>query len=240
MVLPLAVYYGLQARKNGRRVWPWWASCLLLGAAMFFSLSRSAMLGLAAAGIPLFLTWSARRRLAAIGTALVFLVVMRLAVPGLLGTILGLFTFFNEDTSVSYRTHDYPVVISQFLDHPLLGRGLGTWYAPKHQVFDNQYLLSLVEIGIVGLVGFCSVFGVAVYAAIRTRRAAADQDGRDLATALLAAVMVPLVGSFTFDLTLFGVVTGLTFVLFGSVGALLRAATGESPRGDRAPLAVGR
>ena len=67
----------------------------------------------------------------------------------------------GTDDSVQGRTHDYGNAFEEIAKHLWLGRGLGTWYAPKHQVFDNQYLLSLVEVGVLGMVAFMGIFSLA-------------------------------------------------------------------------------
>ena len=93
--------------------------------------------------------------------------------------------------------------------HPLLGRGTGTWYAPKHEVFDNQYLLTLVDSGVIGLLTFLGIFAAAVYAAVRVMylcslvsasKETAAMD-RDLALSLAASLAVVFPTFATFDFT---------------------------------------
>jgi O-antigen ligase len=163
-------------------------------------------------------------------------VVIRITVPGLLGAIIGLFSNIGNDESIQYRTHDYAVAGQEIGRHFWLGRGLGTWYAPKHQIFDNQYILSMVETGLFGTVTFAAIFAVACYAALRARHLSTDAGERDLGLTIAAVMLVPLVGSFTFDLLSFHTVTGLAFVLAGAAGALLRAARAEVGRAEPGQL----
>lgn len=223
MLLPIAVHYGVRARELGEPSLRWWACVLLIGCGLMFSVSRSAMLSLAVVGAVLFAGWPNRRRFQALLAAAGFLVAVRIAVPGLLGTFVGLFTNLGNDESIQYRTHDYAVAAQQISRHFWLGRGLGTWYAPKHQIFDNQYILSMVETGLIGTVAFAALFLVAGYAALRSRFLSADPVTRDLGLTIAACLVVPLVGSFTFDLLSFHTVTGISFLLVGAAGALLRA-----------------
>ncbi|NRQ32517.1 O-antigen ligase family protein [Nonomuraea sp. NN258] len=218
MVLPLALHYAFR-----ERLLRWWACCALIAAGLLFSVSRSAVLSLVAVGVVLFIGWPRERRL--IGAAVVagFLVVVKIVMPGVLGTIFDLFANLNTDSSISYRTHDYTVAGREIAKSPWLGRGLGTWYAPKHLIFDNQYISSLVETGVIGLLVFLGLFGAALWSVLRSRYLSADPVVRDLCLALVACLVVPLLGSATFDLRSFATVTGLSFLLMGVSGAMLRA-----------------
>ena len=89
--------------------------------------------------------------------------------------------------------HDYDTARQLIAQHFWLGRGTGTWYAPKHEIFDNQYLLTLVESGVFGLVTFVGIFvagstprsGCASSHAVRRRAQGHD---RDLALSLAASL----------------------------------------------------
>ncbi|ACZ83671.1 O-antigen ligase family protein [Streptosporangium roseum] len=225
MLLPIAVHYGFQAGERAEPALRWWVCSGLIGMGLMFSVSRSAVLGLAGVGVVLFLGWPARRRLHAMGVVLVFLILMRIMVPGLLGTFYGLFANFGNDDSIRYRTHDYEVAAHEIAKHLWLGRGAGTWYAPKHQVFDNQYILSTVETGLIGIGAIVGMFACAIYAGLRARYLSSDPGTRDLGLTLAACMVVPLIGAATFDLLSFATVTGLSFLLIGAAGSLLRSAT---------------
>jgi hypothetical protein len=229
MVLPIAAHYGFHAPPKARL--RWWTCAALLATGLMFSISRSAVLGFLAVGVVLLIGWPAKRRLQAIGVACGFLVVIKFVSPGLLGTFYGLFANSGNDDSVRYRTHDYAVAAEEIARHMWLGRGVGTWYAPKHQVFDNQYILTAVESGLVGIAVFAGLFLTAIYSAVRARYLSVDDAPRDLGLTLAACLVVPLAGSATFDLLSFATVTGLTFLLIGTTGALLR--TAEESRADR-------
>lgn len=227
MVLPVAVHYAARARAIGARSLRWWLCAAALGSGLLFSISRSAILGVAGVALVLFLGWSGRRRVRAVMAGFGFLVVIWLSVPGLLGTFVGLFAGLRTDSSIQFRTHDYDAVQTQLSDSFWLGRGLGTWYAPKHQIFDNQYLLTLVETGFIGLVVFAGVFVTAIVAALRARAHAVDHDMRDLGLTIAACLAVPFIGSATFDLLSFHAVTGLSFLMVGAAGAAWRISRAE-------------
>ncbi|MFI6921726.1 O-antigen ligase family protein [Nonomuraea spiralis] len=222
MLLPLAAHLGFQARSRGEAAARWWICAAVIAAGLMFSVSRTAVLGLAGAGLILLVGWSNRRRLVTLGAFLVFLGVMKVLTPGLIGTFYNLFAGAGEDSSVIYRTHDYPFAMREFAKSPIFGRGLGTWYPFKHQVFDNQYLLSLVETGLVGVLGFVGVIVCGIVVALRVRRMSTDPNVRNLGLTIAACLVIPLLGAATFDLLSFPGITSVLFLLVGAAGALMR------------------
>jgi O-Antigen ligase len=227
MILPFAAHYAFQAKERGEPALRWWVCTALIGTAMMFSASRSAMVSLAGITIVLFIGWPGKRRARALLAGVVFLAVMKVAVPGLIGNIVNLFANAGNDDSVKYRTHDYPVAAAEIMRHLWFGRGYGTWYAPKHQVFDNQYILTMVEGGVIGMAAFAVIFGGGLYAAIRFRYLSTDPSRRDLGLTIAAALIPPLLGSATFDLVSFKTAEGLSFLLIGAAGAMLRITKDE-------------
>ncbi len=249
MMLPLAIHLAFRATTSGDRARLWWTCVGLIGAGLMFSVSRSAIVGLTAAGIALFIGWSAQRRnwmaIAGIG----FLVVIKFLSPGLLSTFLSLFQNAKNDDSVQWRTHDYATARELISQHLWLGRGIGTWYAPKHEVFDNQYLLTLVDSGILGLAAFLGVFAAGIYAAVRVRllcgalpehddEASVPGTDRDLALALTASLVVIFPTFATFDFAAFPTVSAMAMLLVGLSGALLRIVTAEVTGAPVDPYAV--
>ncbi|MEO3869601.1 O-antigen ligase family protein [Nonomuraea sp. B12E4] len=226
MILPLALHYAFREARLR-----WWVCTGLIAAGLLFSVSRSAVLSLAAAGVVLFAGWPKERRIFGALAVAGSLIAIRIVMPGVLGTIVDLFANLNTDSSISYRTHDYTVAGTEIAKSPWLGRGLGTWYAPKHLIFDNQYISSLVETGVIGLLVFVGLFVAALWSVLRARHLSRDPVTRDLALALTACLVVPPLGSATFDLRSFATVTGLSFLLIGAAGALLRSvrATAAAP-----------
>ncbi|MGH3851992.1 MAG: O-antigen ligase family protein [Pseudonocardiaceae bacterium] len=222
MVLPLALHYGLCSRGWAAR--GWWLCCAIIGAGLMFSVSRSAAVTLAAMGAVLLIGWSWWRRAVALLVAGAFLGVLKLAAPGLLGTFYDLFANASSDPSISYRTRRYPLIFHEVSKHVWLGRGMGTWYWPKHFPLDNQYLMTLLDSGVIGLVTFAGLFLAGIYAGLRARSLTVDPDQRHLCLALVAAPIGPMIGAATFDLLNFKIVTGLMFLLLGATGALLRGA----------------
>lgn len=224
MILPIALHFAFQALERRQPHLRWWLCAGLIAAGMVFSVSRSAFVGVAGAAAVLLVGWPRRRRLLALGAMVVFLGAVKVVVPGVLGAILDLFTGLSTDSSLRWRTMDYAAAATEISRHPWLGRGLGTWYAPKYLVFDNQYILTTVETGIIGVLAFAGLFLAGIWSALRARRLLTDPADRDLGLTLAACLVVPLIGAATFDLRSYAVITGLSFLLVGSAGALAREA----------------
>jgi O-antigen ligase len=235
VTFPLALYVAFNAT---RRRLAWSAAALAIAVAIPMSVSRSAILGLTVAGIVLLSTWSAPRRIGALLVVPVFLVTMRAAVPGLLGTIKSLFLHLGSDPSIQGRTDDYRVVGRLIRESPWVGRGFGTFLPEDFFILDNQYLGSLVETGAIGLTMLIGLFVVVFFTARGVRRASSDPAVRELAQTLAASVLAAGVGYATFDGLGFPTITGLLFLLAGCTGALWRLVRLEGA--GRAPGAVAR
>lgn len=220
--LPLALHLARQRRPDERRLTAW-VPVALIAVGVMFSISRSAVIVVSVGALVVLPTWPSRQRRRALALAPVFLVVMRVLVPGLVGTILNLFLLFGQDTSTTARTEDYAAVTGLIEKSPLFGIGFGTYLPVVYQrVLDNQFLLALVETGLVGLllqvvllaVGFCTARGA--------RRASSDPTDRDLAQSLAAGLLGLSIAFVTFDALSFPMFAALLFLLLGLTGCLWR------------------
>lgn len=226
MLLPLALHVARNETGRMRRVW--WGCVVLIGATLPMTVSRTSVV---AVGVVLFVialrsSWPERRR--GLKWILVFLVLFRLAVPGLLGTLRSLFSNAGQDDSVGGRVIDYAFVGGFIDQRPLFGRGFATFLPSRYAFLDNQMLLSLVETGFLGLVAVLAVFLTGVSLGFGTRRRSLDPELRGLGDALAAALLAALVTSLTYDSLSFGTGRGLTFLFLGMAGACWRLA--QEPR----------
>jgi O-antigen ligase len=230
LVLPLALHYAVHARAP-RRLYQW-AQLALVGLGALVSVSRGATLGIAVALVTVFVAWPrALKRRALLLSPLIALALPSIA-PGVLGTLRGLFTNVSNDPSVTGRTDDYALIMPFVRDHPVLGRGFGAFIPQLYPlpggrsggslILDNEYLSTLVQKGIVGVVVLLALFLGAFMVARAARRAGADPVTRDLAQALAAAILVPAVTFAGFDGLSFPMIAGLTFLTVGVIGALWR------------------
>lgn len=222
MTVPIALHYAMRAVDFGGPAKRWWFCLAILAMASMQSLSRSAVLGLAIAAMFLIPAMSPKRRVRALWGILLFIGAMRVAVPGLVGTLYSLFASIDVDPSAESRRRAIERAGSEIAEHLLLGRGMGTYLPEKYGWLDNQYLGTLVQNGAIGMALLILLYVAGWYCAFRARLASGDPRVRDLGVTLAACIAVPGISSATFDLLGFAVATGFTFLLLGAAGALWR------------------
>jgi len=227
-IFPLALHRTIQEWRVKRT----WIPTLLIGLAIPLSVSRSAILVTGVVLLVLLSGWPAAWRRRALVIAPVVIVAMRAAVPGLVGTIVSLFTNFFNDPSITGRTDDYTVVLSLYADHPWFGRGLFTFVPRYYRILDNQFLMSLVELGLIGLIAVISFFVVGFFSARGARRRTSDPGRRNLALSLSASIAGVVLSYATFDAWGFPMAAGLTFLLVGMAGAAWQIADREMRTGS--------
>ncbi len=225
-LFPLALHYSLHARGDGRRLRSW-IPTVLICAAIPMSVSRSAILVAAVAGLVLFLGWPRGWRVRALLVLPFAAVGMRLLAPGLLGTIGSLFANLNADPSISGRTDDYAVVLQLYAENPIFGRGLFTFVPRYYRILDNQLLMILIELGIVGLTAITIAVGAAFFGALGARWRTQDPLLRHLSLAIAASIIGLVVSYATFDAWGFPMTAGLSFLLFGMAGSAANLARRE-------------
>lgn len=221
MVLPIALHYALHARSRAERQRRW-PIVVIIALGIPFSISRSATLGLLVSGLCLTAIWSPRMRHRALVVAAVSMVLLRSAVPGLLGTIRSLFTNLESDPSVQGRTEDYDVVFTYISSRPWFGRGPGTFLPERYILLDNQALVSLVTTGYVGFAALLGLLATAYFSARSVARRGVDDCTRHLGQALATCILVAVVSSLTFDSLAFATFGGTLFLVVGAAGALWR------------------
>jgi O-antigen ligase len=222
MCLPLAIY---QARNEERMRGLRWLQVAIIGVSAVMTTSRTGILALIAIGIVLLPTWTARERLRAYGALLVSVLGLFLVVHGLLGTIKNLFLgVVSSDSSTASRTDAWSSAAPFIEQHPWFGRGFGTFDPSIYFFTDDQYLSSLIETGIVGALILIVLLTTGWFTARSARRASANENIRDLAQCMAASVAVAAVSFGTFDVLSFPMMTGMTFMLLGCIGAMWRLA----------------
>ncbi len=152
---------------------------------------------------------------------------MKLLVPGLLGTMRSIFLSSGDDASVEGRTNDYGAIGGLLDGHLFTGRGLGTFLPERYFILDNQYLGTLVETGVIGMVALIVLFLVGIGTADSARRRARNPVDAGLGLALAAAIAGIGVSYTMFDALSFSMAAGMTFLLLGLAGASLRISLDE-------------
>jgi O-antigen ligase len=217
LMLPIALHVGFFHLR--RPLWLRWLPALTIGAIIPLTSSRSAYLGSLLALLICMAGWSGamRRRILTVGVSGAIL--MMVVTPNFLNSVIGLFTGAGDDPSIASRTGSFALAFEFLERHPWFGRGLGS-FLPKYRIFDNQYLLLLVTVGIVGTLTFLALGVTAMVSLLRLRARMQDAASRDLALALVAAVCAGFTCLFMFDAFAFPMTMGALFIVLGIAGAL--------------------
>lgn len=215
VAFPLAVVLATENR-SAHRVLPW-LPFAAIAVASLTSLSRSTLIGLAIGLIVMLPTLTRRARVLMLGLGGTMAVALAVAVPGMLGTIRGLFTGLATDPSTASRTSSYDAAIEFVSRFPLVGKGFGTFIARYH-IFDNQYLLLAIELGILGFIAFLLLIAAGVVSAAKARKAAVEREDRQFAQALIAALLAASLMMSFFDGLSFAMSGGMLFFLLGLAG----------------------
>jgi len=233
-LLPLALHFAFHDKHRG--VLARWVPVALMGFGMPLAISRSGFLGLGVAALCFLPAVPTTRRLQAVAVGVGAAGLMTVAVPGLLGTVKGFFLAVDVDTSVSARTKDYLYLNTYFSERPITGRGFGTFLPKLYDVFDNQYLLTAIEAGALGVAALFLFFfsGLATARVIRKRSTVPAT--RSLAQALFAGIAAHVVTFATYDALVFPTTGMSLFLIIGAVGALWRLSRQEERHPPLPPL----
>lgn len=214
--LPLAIAFAVYTVDRGL-VQRWWASTAIAVASLI-SVSRSAIVGTVVSVAVLMpaLPRKARRVLIMAGAAMV--VGLYVAVPGLIGTLRGMFLGVGRDQSTTSRTGAYSVAFDIADNYGPLGRGFGT-FLPKYYFLDNQLLMLLIEVGVVGLFAFFCLVIAGIVQAQRARRRTTSGELAIMSQALTAALAAIVVLYAFFDAMSFVMAAGTLFLVLGLCGA---------------------
>lgn len=225
-VLPLALHRTVHEWGNRWALLP----TVLIAVSAGLSVSRSAVLSIVVALAVMFAGWPGAWRKRSLLLLPFAVVAMRVAFPGLLGTLYALFANLDADPSISGRTKDYDAVSMLWSDHPLMGRGFFTLVPQFYRILDNMYLLLLVEVGIIGLAAALVLFVTAFLSARAARSRALDPRSRHLALSLSASLAGLLLALGTFDALVFSMTAGMLFLLMGMAAATWRITCVERKR----------
>ncbi|WP_073910597.1 O-antigen ligase family protein [Streptomyces sp. CB00455] len=239
ILLPFAVQQALDPVRRHLGRARRWGPVVLMGGALPLTVSRTSIIGALIVVLVMVPRWKPQRRWTAIGLLLGSVACFKVVVPGLIGTITTLFASFlsNSDSSTRARTVKYSAILPYLDERPLFGRGFGTFLPELYFFTDNQYMLTLAETGLMGLVALLVLFCTGIHQGGAIRRLARDESDRELGQAFFASALVALVISATFDALSFPMFAGMFFLTLaaggGYLGFLRRAApeplTVESP-----------
>lgn len=238
-VMVIALPFAIQQAYHGdpeRRAWRRWLPVGLIALSAVMTVSRTSILGLVIVACALMPTWGLPRVGRAFGVLIPALGAVKVVLPGLGGTVIGLFTamFSGGDNSTQSRTATSGSVSKYIAEHPWTGRGAGTFLPLLFRYTDNQYLLALLEIGVVGVLAIVTIYVITAHCGGAGRRRFTDPARRETGQGFVAVGLVMLVVTVTFDTLSFPIVAGSTFLMLGLSGAYLGTA-----RSEQAEIGVG-
>lgn len=219
MLLPITLHVGFHHTHRSFVVR--WLPAIAVALIIPFTSSRSAYLGALVALIVCLAGWSWQRRGLVLGVGLVGALTMAVIAPNFINSVVGLFAGASEDPSIKSRTDSFALAEQFIAQNPWFGRGLGT-FLPKYRIFDNQYLLLLVTIGVIGTLTFITLGVVAAVTILRLAALTRTGSTRDLAMAIGAAIIAGFTCLFMFDAFAFPMTMGTLFLVLGLAGALGR------------------
>jgi hypothetical protein len=235
VLTPLAFYFAQVTRK--RR---WWLVQLVLVLGAFATGSRTAIVMMLA--VALIFLWLRPQQTARLWPLLVpALMVVHFAVPGALGGLR--VTFFPEGGLVAEqsrvisgneqladgRVADIRPTFRELSANPLFGIGFGTRIvgfdnqeSHNARILDDQWLATLLEIGLLGALAWLWAFSRTIRRLGRAAKADTSPEGW-LYVCLAASLGSFAIGMFTFDAFGFIQITFIFFVLLALVSLVLRS-----------------
>ncbi|MET0828488.1 MAG: O-antigen ligase family protein [Microbacterium sp.] len=212
LVIAAAVSLGFRSPPSHRGLW-WWLPVGLISISSLLAVSRSATIGLVVAVVSMIPAMPRRYLPSILGAGAVLAFVVLAASPGLLSTTVALFAGAGDDPSTQSRTLGLERITGFMSTSPLIGSGYGI-FLPRYFIFDNQWALLAVEVGILGVLGFAGMFVSGIWSA-RRGRLSPDPSIRLLGHALAASMFNVAVLFAFFDGLSFPIAGGMLFLLLG-------------------------
>lgn len=221
MAVPFGLHFAMYApTRLSRRFYAVLTG--MIAVAVPIAISRTGVLALVAAMAVMFFAWDWRTRYNMLFVSLGALVAMAVVRPGVLGTLKSMFLMADQDPSVTGRTEDYEMVSLWFSQRPWLGRGPGTLIPDVYIMLDNQWLMTLVTYGIVGVVALAALhISCITLAGVALRRSTTAED-KHLCAALISSQIVAILVGATFDSFGFTTFAFTLALMSGLAGAVWR------------------
>ena len=224
LVIAAAVSRGFRSHQLGGGLL-WWVAVGMISISAMVSVSRSAIIGFTVAVVSMIPALPKRSRALTVVIGIGLAATIIAAVPGMLSTTVGLFTGAADDPSTKSRTIGLERIPEFMSTSPLIGSGFGI-FLPRYYIFDNQWALNAVELGLLGLLGFVGLFVAAIWSARQARRSG-DSNVRLLGHALVASMLnVAVLFSF-FDGLSFPIAGGMLFLLAGLCASIRTVASAD-------------
>jgi hypothetical protein len=223
LMLPFAVHMGRFAPTRPMRQWSAIGGALMF-LALPMALSRTGIVALAVALLVMIPAWSWRMRFNLVVPTVGLMVMLVFAMPGLLGTVVGMFTGWDDDPSVQGRAQDWDLIEDMgWMDgHWMFGRGHGTFIPTEYTWLDSQWLQQVVGGGVIGVIALALFHLGAIWLAGMAYWRSSTVADRHLCACLISTQMIAIAVAFTFDSMGFRVYALLMGLLAGAAAAMWR------------------
>ena len=223
ILLPFAIQQAFDPIRAHLHLVRRWGPVVIMAGALPLTVSRTSIIGIVLVLAVMVGRWRPQRRWTAIGVITASVGAFKMIIPGLIGTIINLFSSFlsNSDSSTQARTVKYSEILPYLTERPLFGRGFGTFTPDLYFFTDNQYMLSAAEMGACGLIALLTLYLTGIHQGGSIRRLARTESDRELGQAFFASALVALVISATFDALSFAMFAGMFFLTLGAGGRYL-------------------
>lgn len=198
MTLPFALAWLLEAKERRQRILYGLAVVVLISGAIATQ-KKTAMVGPLVC-ILVLAAYRPRQMLRLAPLALVLVGVVHFTAPGALGGVVDQFSpgSVNKVNTTKDRVSDYEAVTPDLAEHPLIGRGYGSYDQKKHRILDNLYLTLAIGVGLLGIIAYLSILLTTFVEANQVARSG-DPDRGPPAMAASASVCVALVSGALLD-----------------------------------------
>lgn len=236
-VLPLALVTAFATgfpRAKRKSSLMWWLPVLLIALASVLSVSRSALIGLLVSMIASMPGMNRQHRWIVIAGGIAGAIGVAIIFPGIPQTMLNLFLGIGGDPSALSRSNalaQVPKFMATSTLGVLIGRGFGT-FLPRYYIFDDQWVQSAIELGILGLMALLGIALTGIGSAITARRSGQSPEIKAISSAIAASLISICVVFAFFDGLAFQISAALYFLLAGLAGAALKVGRLESDNSD--------
>lgn len=228
IAIAAAISHGFRWHRAHRRLL-WWLPAALISISAIVGVSRSAVIGFALAAAAMIPAVPRRYRAAVFAAGLTLVATVLVMIPGLLSTTLALFSGAATDPSAQSRVGGLDRAPEFIGASPVIGVGFGT-FLPRYYIFDNQWVLITVELGVLGAIAFGGVVVAAVWSAASARRQSRHDDVTLVGYALVVSVLVMAVMFAFFDGLSFPISAGTLFLIVGLCGSVRNVGAADAVR----------
>ncbi len=218
VAIPFGIHFTFFAPTRNARI-GFAVATLLMAAGLPLAISRTGVLALAVAVLTMFvLAWNWRMRYNVMIVGVLVVAGLAMVKPGIVGTFRAMFQQADSDPSITGRTDDYSYIAYWFSQRPMLGRGPGTLVPELYLILDNQWLMTLVTTGVLGVLALLLLHIMCISLAWIALRRSARREDRHLCAALISTQLIAMLVGLTFD--------SFSFTTFSFTLALLSGACG--------------